>query len=83
VERATFISLNPTAPKEVPAPLDEIPPDQVWAEFVQLMTNYADPDQGYTARRALMKDTDFADYDHLSRFGEWDVTDDPQRMVFS
>jgi double-strand break repair protein AddB len=83
VERAMFISLNPTAPKEVPAPLDEIPPDQVWAEFVQLMTNYADPDQGYTARRALMKDTDFADYDHLSRFGEWDVTDDPQRMVFS
>ncbi|KUF09528.1 double-strand break repair protein AddB [Pseudoponticoccus marisrubri] len=77
VARAVFISLKPGGPDEVPAPLDEAPPDQVWDEFRQLIAAYADPDRGYTARRALMKDTDIADYDHLSRFGEWDVTDPP------
>ncbi|MCT4556892.1 MAG: double-strand break repair protein AddB [Pelagimonas sp.] len=79
VERARYISLQPATPKEVPAPLDQISPEQVWEEFVKLMTSYADPKQGYTARRALMKDGDAADYDHLSRFGEWDVTDIPVR----
>ena len=29
------------------------------------------------ARRALENGTDPSDYDHLSRFGEWDMTDDP------
>jgi ATP-dependent helicase/nuclease subunit B len=50
----------------------------VWDQFVLLMGEYARPDQGYTARRALMKETDASDYDLLSRFGEWDQTDDPQ-----
>jgi double-strand break repair protein AddB len=80
VERAVFISLHPGKPEEVPAPLHEQPPAQVWSEFTQLIASYMEPDQGYTARRALMKDTDLADYDHLSRFGEWDVTDEPIKM---
>ncbi|MFZ1511344.1 MAG: PD-(D/E)XK nuclease family protein, partial [Tabrizicola sp.] len=50
---------------------------EVWAEFGRLMASYARPGQGYTARRALEKVTDASDYDHLSRFGEWDMTDDP------
>ncbi len=75
VERAAFISLKPGDPKEVPAPLEDMDPEKVWEEFTQLITAYLDPDKGFTARRALMKDTDIADYDHLSRFGEWDVTD--------
>jgi RecB family exonuclease len=49
----------------------------VWAEFNRLMASYARPDQGYTARRALESVRDASDYDHLSRFGEWDMTDDP------
>ncbi len=79
VERATFISLKPGDPKEVAAPLDEAPPDKVWEEFTTLISAYFSAEQGFTARRALMKDTDIADYDHLSRFGEWDVTDTPTR----
>ncbi|MBO9463776.1 double-strand break repair protein AddB [Tropicibacter sp. R15_0] len=75
VERALFISLKPGDPKEVAAPLLDMPPDKVWAEFTALIGSYLSPEQGFTARRALMKDTDFAEYDHLSRFGEWDVTD--------
>ena len=50
---------------------------EVWAEFGRLMASYARPDQGYTARRALESVRDASDYDHLSRFGEWDMTDDP------
>lgn len=62
--------------------LSEIPLEpgavaEVWAEFGRLMASYASPTQGYTARRAMEKTTDKSDYDHLSRFGEWDVTDGP------
>jgi double-strand break repair protein AddB len=47
---------------------------QVWGEFAQLIAAYARPAQGYTARRALKSERDASDYDHLSRFGEWDMT---------
>jgi double-strand break repair protein AddB len=50
---------------------------EVWAEFGRLMASYARPGQGFTARRALESVRDVSDYDHLSRFGEWDMTDDP------
>ncbi|EIE50111.1 hypothetical protein C357_15261 [Citreicella sp. 357] len=81
VAQATFIALNPAG--EVPAPLDEVTPTQVWAEFEALMTAWADPARGYTARAALLKETDISDYDHLSRFGEWDVIDTPTRDVLT
>jgi RecB family exonuclease len=50
---------------------------KVWEEFGRLMASYAMPAQGYTARRAMEKTTEKSDYDHLSRFGEWDVTRPP------
>lgn len=50
---------------------------EVWADFTRLIAAYARPDQGYTARRALESVRDASDYDHLSRFGEWDLTADP------
>jgi ATP-dependent helicase/nuclease subunit B len=50
---------------------------EIRAEFGKLMAAYARPSQGYTARRAMEKTTDTSDYDHLSRFGEWDMTDTP------
>lgn len=50
---------------------------EVWAEFARLIAAYARPGQGYTARRALESVRDTSDYDHLSRFGEWDLTADP------
>lgn len=76
VANAVYIGLS-NSPKEVEAPLSEIPPAQVWEEFEQLITRYLDLEQGFTARRALRKDTDISDYDQLSRFGEWDATDEP------
>jgi RecB family exonuclease len=56
---------------------------EVWAEFARLIAAYARPGQGYTARRALESVRDASDYDHLSRFGEWDMTDTPAPEVLS
>lgn len=77
VVAAIYLGLGNT-PKDVAAPLVDTPPAQIWAEFEQLIAKYQDPEQGYTARRALRKDTDIGDYDQLARFGEWEVTDAPK-----
>jgi RecB family exonuclease len=47
---------------------------QVWQEFGALIAAYGRPTQGYTARRAMRSERDVSDYDHLARFGEWDMT---------
>ena len=56
---------------------------EIWGDFSALIGAWHDPEQGYTARRAMQKLTDRSDYDHLSRLGEWSVTDDPvkERVV--
>lgn len=51
--------------------------DEVWDKFRTLITRYARPTQGYTARRAVQTVKEKYDYDHLSRFGEWDMTATP------
>jgi ATP-dependent helicase/nuclease subunit B len=50
--------------------------DAVWDKFATLIARYMRPAQGYTARRAMKTVKDPSDYDHLSRFGEWDMTAD-------
>ncbi|MBV2359505.1 double-strand break repair protein AddB [Thalassococcus sp. CAU 1522] len=79
VAEAVFIQLAAGDPREVPAPLEDMPPHETWSDFAKLIAAYDDPDQGYTARRAMLKDTDSSDFDHLSRFGEWNVTAKPRR----
>jgi RecB family exonuclease len=54
---------------------DEI--DQIAAEFETLLAHYADPANGYTARRAMAELRYAGDYDHLARYGEWDETTAP------
>lgn len=76
VANAAFIGVGSTR-KEQPAPLDEEPPEKVWKELIALISAYMKADQGYTARRAMFKEGDAGDYDLLSRFGEWDATQDP------
>ncbi len=76
VAQAVFIGMGGTY-KEVLAPLDEEPVDKVLDELKQLISAYLEPDQGFSARRMLHKDSDVGDYDHLSRFGEWDRTAKP------
>lgn len=75
VAEAIFIGMGGTY-KEVPAPLAKEPPDKVLAELKELVSAYLEPDQGFSSRRMLHKDSDVGDYDQLARFGEWDRTDD-------
>jgi len=76
VLEAVFISLG-SGLAEIPAPLEDEPTAKVLEELRQLITAYQDPEQGFTARRMMQKDIFGSDYDLLSRFGEWDVTEDP------
>ncbi|WP_170760956.1 double-strand break repair protein AddB [Ruegeria lacuscaerulensis] len=75
VAEAVFIGMGGTY-KEVPAPLVKEPSEKVLAELKELISSYLEPDQGFSSRRMLHKDTDIGDYDHLARFGEWDRTDE-------
>lgn len=72
---ASAVYLGLAEGKVVAAPLDQQPPDQVWAELVEVLRQWQSPLRGYTARRAVYKSTLSGDFDVLSRFGEWDVTD--------
>lgn len=82
VAGAVFIGLA-RSPKEVPAPLDDEPPAQIWAEFGELIAGYLLPTRGFTARRALFKEGETGDYDQLARFGEWDRTATPVPEVLA
>jgi hypothetical protein len=75
VLKATFIGLGPQ--KEVDAPLEDEPPDQVWAQFKELIAAYQVPAKGYVARRAPHTSDERGDYDQLARFREWEMTDPP------
>jgi len=74
VARAVFIGLGGGG-REEDAPLEEDPPEKVWAEFHALISAYMDSSKGYISRRAPRNSDDQGDYDQLARFGEWDITD--------
>jgi len=46
---------------------------RVWSELEQLIAAYLSPTQGFVARRAMDSVRRGSDYDHLARFGEWDL----------
>lgn len=45
--------------------------------FVSLIRSYAQRETGYTSRRALKLTDDARDFDHLARYGEWQMSDSP------
>ncbi len=49
--------------------------DDFWSGMLRLIGHYGDRDTGYAARRAMFQDRIAGDYDHLARFGEWQMTD--------
>ncbi len=56
----------------------DISDDQIndaWEGLRNLIRAYQKPDMGYTARARMEKRSDQSDYDHLSRFGEWEDSD--------
>ena len=73
VAGAAYLGVG-TDPKQTDAPLADLPPALIWAELQVLLARWADPALGYAARRAMRNAGDVGDFDHLSRFGEWDMT---------
>lgn len=55
--------------------------DEVWQKFEALMARYLRADQGYTSRRAMQKSEDRGDFDHLARYGEWELSAEPKPEV--
>lgn len=74
VARITYVGLG-SNPKVEETEIDPEVTEAVWEGLRALIAHYATEDVGYTARRAVMKERFETDYDHLSRFGEWDTTD--------
>lgn len=74
VARITYIGLG-TNPKAESQPLTEEILGKVWQDLHKLITRYLTPGTGYAARRAVFESRFPGDYDHLSRFGEWEMTD--------
>lgn len=76
VARITYVGLGSNPKIEE----TEITPGitaEVWDGLRALVSHYAQESAGYTARRAVQKERFGGDYDHLSRFGEWDTTEEP------
>jgi len=76
VAHLEYISLkNPEKP--VCPPINDEPTDTIWQQFTELLVAQFQGETGYGARMKMEKDEDISDYDHLSRLGEWDPSDDP------
>jgi hypothetical protein len=74
VAKITYIGLG-SGDKVVDSIMTSPVLDADWEKLITLISRYQSRSTGYTARRSLF-DTEFArDYDHLSRFGEWEMTD--------
>lgn len=94
VERGGFEALGPrevasfsyiglgSGEKVVETDRNKIDLDREWERFLQLITLYCRRTTGYTARRAVFADRIEGDYDHLARYGEWQMTDraEPARV---
>ena len=76
VAKITYVGVKGDL-KEVAIDLQPGEIDTVWAEFGTLIARFAQASQGYTARRAPHSENYVSDFDHLSRFGEWDMTATP------
>ena len=57
--------------------------EDFWSGFVDLVSNYLNSDSGFTARRAAEKLEVSDDYDHLSRWGEWELSDHATKIDLS
>ena len=76
VARITYVGLG-TTPKTEETEITPAITAEVWEGLHSLIASYTHRDMGYTARRAVQKERFEGDYDHLSRFGEWDTTAHP------
>ncbi|MFV0491172.1 MAG: double-strand break repair protein AddB [Pseudorhodobacter sp.] len=72
----SYIGLG-AKPKEETTWLDPEALNQIWADLHKLIGEYLSPRKGYLSRRAVAEERFAGDYDHLARYGEWDLSDNP------
>ncbi|HCZ01112.1 MAG: double-strand break repair protein AddB [Rhodobacterales bacterium RIFCSPHIGHO2_02_FULL_62_130] len=74
VARISYVGLG-AASKVEETEIDETVTGKVWEGLIRLITRYLARETGYTARRAVFEDRYPGDYDHLARYGEWQMSD--------
>jgi ATP-dependent helicase/nuclease subunit B len=74
VARISYLGLGGQG-KLVQSELTQEQIEAVWQGLKRLIARYMQRKQGYTARRALFESRYPGDYDHLSRHGEWQMSD--------
>lgn len=77
VARVSYIGLGTNPKVEATEITDELL-GQEREKLHTLIGRYAHAEQGYTSRRALFESRLGQDYDHLARFGEWEMQDPSQ-----
>lgn len=76
VSALQYIGLN--GPDKVqPVSVTDILVEATWDELIILLQCHFESNIGYGARLKMKMDRYGSDYDHLSRFGEWEETDAP------
>ncbi|MDJ0857478.1 MAG: double-strand break repair protein AddB [Dinoroseobacter sp.] len=53
-------------------------PHETWQQFCDLIAHWQSESAGFTARRMMRNSGDPSDYDHLSRHGEWEISEKPK-----
>ncbi|MFV0360024.1 double-strand break repair protein AddB [Tropicimonas sp.] len=83
VERLGYISLGVNGADRVLDIMDDDGrlADVAWERLHRLIAAYGRRDQGYTTIRAAETTRFEGDYDHLARFGEWDLTSDAVPII--
>ena len=76
VAKISYIGLG-SSPKVEETAITETLLSEVWEDLHKLIARYFSPVQGYPSRRAVFEDRFPGDYDHLARYGEWEMTDLP------
>lgn len=77
VARISYVGLG-SSPKVVATEITAQVTGAVWEGLHRLIAGYHQRGRGYTARRAMFGTRFPGDYDHLSRFGEWEMTEPPE-----
>ena len=74
VEQISYIGLNAGKSVEDTVITEAIIAEH-WEKLIALISRYLRRSTGYTARRALFESRFEGSYDHLSRYGEWQMSD--------
>ncbi|MCU0900600.1 MAG: double-strand break repair protein AddB [Cypionkella sp.] len=77
VTKITYVGLGASG-KITQDDITEEKMTEVRKGLYHLIGSYARRTQGYVSRRAVFTERFPGDYDHLARFGEWEMTDAPQ-----